>query len=370
MPVSQTKRPLIKCHPGTATRWLVVLSAALFAAGIWRIDGVMGAMGLAGLVWIALSRWLGCENLKRIAIRTEGPERVTAGIPFPWRMTLLNTRRWLDARHIELRTCLPGDAPVGFQCRWLAAGSEADYDSRATANTRAEGREIRVSLTSTHPFGLFRFHREITLPHAMLVLPRTRTPRDSPSDGVMFDGTPHTGATTGSEGGDLRGLREWRAGDSPRQIAWPATIRAVARGASLVVRESDPPGFLPQCCLVVLHSFASRRTLVRPERFERALEIASGWIERLHTMGIRTRVIADFDGWTARSTATRSEIIQCRERFARATRCRSTEAHELQHAITATALNHETLILISDMPSGSWCDDLPPRSAALRIVDL
>lgn len=368
--MSQTKRPPTECRAGTATRWLVVLAIALLVAGIWRIDGVMGAMGLAGLVWIALSRWLGAANLKRIAIQTEGPARVTAGIPFPLRMTLWNTRRWLDARRIEIRTTLPGDAPVEFQCAWLAAGSEADYDSRATAITRAEGREIRVSLTSTHPFGLFRFRREITMPYAVLVLPRTRAPRDSPCDGVMLDGTPLAGATTGNEGGDLRGLREWRAGDSPRQIAWPATIRSIARGASLVVRESDPPGFLPHRCLVVLHSYASRRTLVRPERFERALEIAGGWIEQLHAMGIRTRVIADFDEWTARSTATRSEIIQCRERFARATRCKSTEAHELQQAITATALDDETLILISDMPAGSWRDHLPPRPAAPRIVDL
>jgi uncharacterized protein (DUF58 family) len=348
---------------------VVVISLALVAAGIWRIDGVMGALGLAGLAWIGFARWRGGVNLARIHVAMDGPERVTAGIPFPLRFTVTNGRRWLDARHLDLRATLPGEAPAEFHCRWIAAGSAADFDARTTATTRANGGEIRVVVVSGLSSAWFKFRREIRIPSAMVVLPRVRAPRRIPEDGMMLDGSPLSGATAGSAGGDLRGLREWRAGDSPRLISWPASIRAFAQGGPLVVRETDPPGFLPRACLVVLHSFASGGALIRPERFERALELAGGWMERLHAMGIRTRIIADFDGWVPRPAATREEIIHCREMLARARRSNSSEAHELQQAVGECAAGGETLVLISDMPASSWRDHLPPRPSPPRIVD-
>jgi len=363
------KLPKIECRAGHAARWLVVFSLALLATGIWRIDGVLGAFGLAILAWLALARWLGRANLGKLTVAIDGPDRVTADMPYPLRVTLANPRRWLDAKGIELRATLPGRADVGFRSGWVAAGSAADFDATVTAKTRANGGVIGVSLESRHPFGWFRFRREIGISTAMVVLPRARSPRDVPDDGVMLDGSPLAGATPGGPGGDIRGLRDWRPGDSPRQIAWPATIRSAARGGALIVRESDPPGFLPRRCLVVLHSFASGGALIRPERFERALELAGGWIERLHGMGIEARLLADFDGWVPRPAATRVEIIRCRERLARAKRASSTEAHELQQAIAASMGGDESLILISDMPADSWSGHFTGHSPTPRIDD-
>lgn len=336
----------------------------LVVAGIWWIDGILGALGLAGIILMLLARWLGAMNLKHLAITLEAPQRATAGSAYPLRISLANSRRLLDANRISLRATLPGGAHVAFDSSWIAAASAADFDGHATAESRADGREITFSLTSEFPLGLFSFQTKTTIPHAMLVLPRVRAPRESPGDGVMLDASPLAGATCGSAGGELRGLRLWRCGDSPRQIAWPATMRSMARGSGPVVRETDPPGFLPQRCLVVVHSFASGGTLIRPERFERMLEIAGGWLERLHALGIRTRIMADFDAWTSRPADTRAEMIRCRERLARASRRNSTEAHELQQTLTRAVDDGETVILLSDMPAESWQGHIPKLTPA------
>lgn len=354
----------IECRAGLRARGLILVSIALLAAGVWWIDGILGALGLAGILLVVLARWLGVLNLKDISITIEAPQRATAGLPFPLRITLANRRRIIDAHGISLHANLQGGADVAFETRWIAAASAADFDGHATSEMRTDGREITFALTSVFPLGLFSFQSEATLPHEMLVLPRARTPRESLGDGVMLDASPLAGATFGNAGGDIRGLRTWRSGDHARQIAWPATMRAIAQGAAPIVRETDPPGFLPQRCVVIIHSFARGGTLIRPERFERAIELAAGWIERMRALGIRTRLVADFDAWASHPAATRDEIIRCREHLARAKRRKSTEAHELQQALNRSTDEGETVILISDMPAESWENHIPPQKSS------
>jgi len=351
-------------------RGLVLISISLLAAGIWWIDGVLGALGLAGMVLFTMARWLGFQNLKGIAITIEAPQRATAGTAFPLRITLANTRRVLDACRLSIEAALPGAADVAFKTRWIATRSAADFDGHATPSTRADGREITFSLASSFPLGLFSFHTAGSLPHDLLVMPQARTPRESPGDGVMLDASPLAGTTFGSAGGEIRGLRTWRSGDNARDITWPATLRALARGAAPVVRETDPPGFLPTRCVVIIHSFASGGTLIRPERFERALELASGWIERMRALGIRTRIVADFDSWQSRPAGSRVEIIRCREGLARARRRKSTEAHELHQVLNRATEEGETVVLISDMPVESWQSQIPKRQPAAVITKL
>ncbi|MFU8892999.1 MAG: DUF58 domain-containing protein [Luteolibacter sp.] len=358
----------IHCRATARARGLFIVSLALIAAGIVLVDGTLGALGLAGIVLLVVLRWLGARNLERLSITIEAPQRATARAAYPLRVTIANTRRLIDAYHISLRAVLPGGAQARFDGNWIAAGSAADFDTHATPQTRADGREIPLILESTFPLGLFAFECKASHPHAMVVMPSARNPRESPGHGATFDASPLAGASFGSAGGDIRGLRVWRCGDSPRQISWPASMRSIARGSAPVVRETDPPGFLPHRCLIVLHSFASGGTLIRPERFERAIELAGGWIERLHALGIRTRIMADFDGWTSRSAETRDDIIRCRETLARAKRRNSTEAHELQHALSREAEDGEMVILLSDMPAAAWQLHIPKRSPEAVIT--
>lgn len=360
--VNVTTPTRITCRANPRARGLIVISLALLAAGIWWIDGTLGALGLSGIMLVLLARWLGAVNLKNLSITIEAPQRATAGSAYPLRVTLTNRKRLLDANRITFRADLPGGADTAFETAWIAAGSAADFNGHARPKIRTDGREIPLSLGSDFPLGLFSFQTEASHPHAMLVFPGSRKPSESPGDGVMLDASPLAGATYGSAGGDIRGLRTWRSNDSPRRIAWPASMRAIARGAAPVVRETDPPGFFPQRCLIVIHSFASGGALIRPERFERAIELAGGWIERLRALGIRTRIAADFDAWISRPADTQEDIVRCRECLARASRRNSTEAHELQQALNRAIEDGETVILISDMPADSWQTHIPHSS--------
>ncbi len=348
------------CRAGFSARLLGVASAGMLAAGIWRVDGVMGAFGLIGLLFLISARMLGRANLRELAVLLEAPHRVGASTPFPMRATLVNPRRWLDAWGIVLRVDFPGGATAGCRIDWVASRSAADFDAHASAMARGQGREVRVSATSAFPLGLFAFGACATVPHEMLVLAVPRPPRTMPAQEIMADNNPLAGATSGESSGDLRGLRPWQPGDSPRRIAWPATTRALAAGGQPLVREMDPPGFLPARCLLVVHSFASGGTLIRPERFERMLATAAGWLDRLHAHGVPARMMADFDAWAEQTASTRGQITRCHELLAMAVRSGSTEAHELKSAI-AKAADDESVVVLSDMPSGSWEHHLPER---------
>jgi uncharacterized protein (DUF58 family) len=97
------------------------------------------------------------------------------------------------------------------------------------AHRRGRWRAPPLRLTSTAPFGLFRTWTWLSLDLSTLVYPRPA-------------GTFPVPDAAGDEGGhdrlssdqqELAWLRDFRTGDSPRQVAW----KAYARGAPLLVRE-------------------------------------------------------------------------------------------------------------------------------------
>jgi uncharacterized protein (DUF58 family) len=94
---------------------------------------------------------------------------------------------------------------------------------------RGRWRAPVLHLQTSAPFGLFRTWTWLALNVSVVVYPRPL-------------GEKHVPEAPGDEGGcrrlagsldELAGLRAWREGDSPRQVAW----KAYARGAPLLVRE-------------------------------------------------------------------------------------------------------------------------------------
>jgi uncharacterized protein (DUF58 family) len=86
-----------------------------------------------------------------------------------------------------------------------------------------------LRLSCTAPFGLFRTWTWLSLDLSVLVYPR-------PAGTLPMPGVPGEDGGDGSmssEQEDFAWLRNYRAGDSPRQVAW----KAYARGAPLLVRE-------------------------------------------------------------------------------------------------------------------------------------
>jgi uncharacterized protein (DUF58 family) len=86
-----------------------------------------------------------------------------------------------------------------------------------------------LRLTTTAPFGLFRTWTWLQLDVSTLVYPRLAGSLAIPESPGAEGGT----ANMVSSQDELAWLRDFRDGDSPRQVAW----KAYARGAPLLVRE-------------------------------------------------------------------------------------------------------------------------------------
>jgi uncharacterized protein (DUF58 family) len=97
------------------------------------------------------------------------------------------------------------------------------------AQRRGPWRAPVLRLASTAPFGLFRTWTWLTLDLRTLVYPRLAGPLPVPESPGEDSGS---GSMVNSQD-ELAWLRDFRDGDSPRQVAW----KAYARGAPLLVRE-------------------------------------------------------------------------------------------------------------------------------------
>lgn len=93
----------------------------------------------------------------------------------------------------------------------------------------------RICLSTTHPFGLFRVWSWVHVPLSMTVYPRPRGSRRAPVIAGHTPG-PHLRGIDAQD--EWQGLRAFRDGDSPRQVAW----KAYARGAPLLVKEYAASG--------------------------------------------------------------------------------------------------------------------------------
>jgi uncharacterized protein (DUF58 family) len=93
----------------------------------------------------------------------------------------------------------------------------------------------RIQLATTYPFGLFRAWTWAHLPIEVIVYPRPQGSLPMPANiGRRSGERSQTGV--GTE--EWLGLRSFRDGDSPRQVAW----KAYARGAPLLVKEYSAAG--------------------------------------------------------------------------------------------------------------------------------
>lgn len=334
------------------------LGLAMLVAGLWRVDGVLASLGLAAWCLLGLAWLLARRNPAGLTVTLQGPQKVVAGSVFPLVLTLINRNRLMDAFGVRVELNLAGKTRIQGRASWVAAGSAADLEWRSAVPDRGWWESHRLRLLSDFPFGLFEAERVLEVAGPLMVLPRPVVPRGLTFSGALMDAPQSSGMTAGDGPGEPRGLREWRPGDSPRRIFWPATLRSLARGAAMVVRETDPPGFCPRRCVVVFHSFGADGGLIRPDRFERAIALTAGTLRQLRTMGMPARLIADFDGWMGRPASKGAQVSACMEILARARRAADTEAHDLAKALSGLA-EDEGWIVISDMPVSAWREVMP-----------
>lgn len=342
---------------------------ALAGAGLLRVDGVLLALGLAamlvcGLAW-GLARW----NVRGLEARISGPVMVRAGEAFRLEVALTNRKHWLFSSGLRVTVGLAGDTEAVCEVPWLGGGTEARGEPRGVADRRGAVGGLDYRIESEFPLGLWKVTRTGRVVQPMKVLPRSWPPGGLLRAGVLDEATGEAAAAGREFSGVLRGLREFRAGDGAREIAWPASLRWRARGRGLLVRQWDPPGNRSRERTVLFHSHGGEGELIRPDRFERALSLAWGCLEFFQGRGIEVVWRADFEEWMPRRIRTRAELGKLGEALAAARRHGATERHELEGRVAA-ATEGETVIF-SDMPAASWTgpwgDD--ERVRVIDVVD-
>ena len=172
-----------------------------------------------------------------------------------------------------------GNARFGIECE--AAGSpRMGVDLRESGTARADlplalerrGRRVigRVKLSTTFPFGLFRAWTYLHAPVSLLAWPVPRGRREPPAESASGGDAPSV-HRAGDE--EWAGLREFRSGDSPRQVAWGA----YARGRGLLVKTYQSPA--------AHFRIFDLATVAGP--LEARLEQLSAWVVAAHARGER-----------------------------------------------------------------------------------
>jgi len=195
------------------------------------------------------------RNLAGLAIRPGRSHPAFAGGLARFGLCLDN--RGHAGRHALVLRYRPGDdgwaasadAPAeGVLHTGVAADDIHNLEFGVSARRRGRLALGRVVLATRHPLGLFRAWTRLDLDMATLVYPAPAGVHELPASGGHE--TRESGvAGRGRE--DFAGLREYRPGDSPRQIHWKAVAREMgvpvklfsgASAASLVLRFDDTPG--------------------------------------------------------------------------------------------------------------------------------
>ena len=239
---------------------LVMLVASLNYA---NSVALMLTFVLGGLALIAMH--LCHRNLVGLTLREIATVDAFAGEHGQVQLTVENTA---DTPRIGIEASTASTARVTRDVR--AAGS-ARIDLALPLERRGRVSIDRIRLSTAFPFGLFRSWTYVHLRVDVLAWPVPRGRREPPAETATGGDAPAV-HRAGDE--EWFGLREFRHGDSPRQVAWPA----YARGRGLLVKIYQSPA-------------AHHRTFdlahVPGADLEARLEQLSAWIEAAHARGER-----------------------------------------------------------------------------------
>ena len=221
-PAARRRRP--RCAPdrpavpvGLAAALLLVWGAVAHASGSGWVQAV-GAL-VTGLVLVGM---LGPRlALRRLAVEVTDSDRDgTAGAP---------AALWIVATaSCRVTPLRPGGAPSGLEAR-RPGRLELAPDHRGVLSA------VTVRLSSAAPLGMLWWSttRRLELPTPLVVAPAEAPHERRPL--AAGDAEEAGGAAELTDAGVLRGVREYRVGDSPRQVHWPSS----AHTGTLMVRESE-----------------------------------------------------------------------------------------------------------------------------------
>jgi uncharacterized protein (DUF58 family) len=228
LPLTLSRRRLY-ILPTRAGLGFAVLVLTMLAAGLNYANSLalLFAFLLAGFALVAMHE---CHrNALGLSLLEAAGTPLFAGATGTLRLTVRNPSR-LRRHRLQIR--IEGEPAVMLD---VPAAERAPAALPLGARHRGLLRLERLRISSSHPFGLFRVWAWIHAPLTVVVYPRPSGSLPLPADSAATSGF----SPQGSAGSDeWLGLRPFRDGDSPRQVAW----KAYAREAPLLVKEYRAAG--------------------------------------------------------------------------------------------------------------------------------
>src|SRR5690606_6305043 len=227
----------------TSAGWtFALLLAVMFVAGMNYGNGLalLFTFWLTGFALVAMVQTQ--RGLTGITVHAASAGPAHAGDMVRLRVLVSGGSAPADLHLVEERESV---SAAGAATAAAAAGNDISQDqggesSKAElllelpAPRRGHWRAPALRLCSTAPFGLFRAWTWLTLDAGTLVYPAIAGSLPVPeSRGVESGSLRHVHGLD-----ELAWLRDFREGDSPRQVAW----KAYARGQPLLVREYSGEG--------------------------------------------------------------------------------------------------------------------------------
>lgn len=214
----------------TSAGWtFALLLGVMFIAGMNYGNGLalLFTFWLTGFALVAMVQTQ--RALTGITVHAAAALPAHAGDGVMLRLTVRETASVQDLRISADQTASAADAAASG-----TGGHAGELVLTLPAPRRGRWKAPPLRLATTAPFGLFRAWTWLTPEVSTLVYPAARGTRRPPDTAAAEAGgmLPRPGHD------ELAWLRDFREGDSPRQVAW----KAYARGQPLLVREYHGAG--------------------------------------------------------------------------------------------------------------------------------
>ena len=259
---------------GYAVLWI---SAGLLIIGSIALSAGTVLVGLLGLLFLGICRYLASRHLDGIEISRPLPKRAFVGRSFPVESILTNKQKPLTAVDFRVEDSLSSSKLYATLSIGPLESQTFRYPGKCLRRgfIRQEGWTIR----SSYPLGLFESSRRGRFAESATILALPRPFLHEQLQRHLDDQSPNGTSFTSplcETDEDFRLLREFRSGDPVRAIHWPSSLRATR----LQVRQTDPPKPKPPRTCLILHSCDPPGRITTPETFEQILRIAAGLLLR------------------------------------------------------------------------------------------
>jgi Protein of unknown function DUF58 len=317
---------------------------------------------ILGCVLVALvaTSFLAVASPIRFEVGIEAPTHVRVGESF---VTVLRIRNHAGLRRgvVVRQQWRAGPAIVAELTAFVdvvARRGEAVVRSQRMPLARGMADVSDVDVEVAGPFGFFSRTSHLVVRRRLVSVPAPARPLGFlAGSGLRFGAAAKSGHGSAD---DLRGVRDWRAGDQINQVHWRSVVRTGRM--TVVERDGAPTGSV----VIVVAAPGKRGRPVKDAVFESALSVASSTAIAALAQGIQPCLVLqarDFGG-IVHSNGELSLL----ESFARIGIVRPADDALLEHALSHAAHGGTLLVVAARTTPAAWRQRLLEAAASVGVV--